>query len=192
MQDKSKALQAALRANSVCSCITLDRDMLQATLNSQTGREGFGEQLATSHPHLFANSPVFIAPETMTVMTRVVTAVETAAALAQYGEAVRKWAPSGSAPDLGPAGALMGYDFHLSESGPVLIEINTNAGGAFLNTVLARAQHSCCGPSQQTAETKQALDGFEDAVFAMFKQEWQRQRADLMPCLLYTSPSPRD
>lgn len=42
MQDKSKALQAALRANSVCSCITLDRDMLQATLNSQTGREGFG------------------------------------------------------------------------------------------------------------------------------------------------------
>ena len=144
MQDKSKALQAALRANSVCSCITLDRDMLEATLNSQTGREGFGEQLAISHPHLFANSPVFIAPETVTMMVRVVTAVETAAALAQYGEAVQKWAPPSSAPDLGPAGALMGYDFHLSESGPVLIEINTNAGGAFLNAALASAQRACC------------------------------------------------
>ena len=172
MQDKSKALQAALRANSVCSCITLDRDMLEATLNSQTGREGFGEQLAISHPHLFANSPVFIAPETMTVMTRVVTAVETAAALAQYGEAVRKWAPSGSAPDLGPAGALMGYDFHLSESGPVLIEINTNAGGAFLNAALARAQRACCFGSDGS---NGSVEDFGPAIARMFRSEWLRQ-----------------
>ncbi|WP_273251174.1 hypothetical protein [Marinobacter psychrophilus] len=65
----------------------------------------------------------------------------------------------------------MGYDFHLSPNGHQLIEINTNAGGAFLNTVLARAQHRCCDPSQQTAATKQALDGLEDAVLDMFEQE---------------------
>jgi hypothetical protein len=28
-----------------------------------------------------------------------------------------------------PRGVFMGYDFHLTESGPKLIEINTNAGG---------------------------------------------------------------
>ncbi|MFC7296509.1 hypothetical protein [Marinobacter aromaticivorans] len=71
-----------------------------------------------------------------------------------------------------------GCDFHSGPNGPQLIEINTNAGGAFLNTVLTRAQHRCCDPSQQTAETKQALDGFENAVFDMFEQEWQRQRTD--------------
>jgi hypothetical protein len=38
----------------------------------------------------------------------------------------------------------MGYDFHLSPDGPRLIEINTNAGGAFLNAALARAHHACC------------------------------------------------
>ena len=75
----------------------------------------------------------------------------------------------------------MGYDFHLGENGPQLIEINTNAGGAFLNTVLARAQHRCCDPSQQTAGTNRALDGFEGAVFAMFQQEWERQGGDSTP-----------
>ncbi len=33
----------------------------------------------------------------------------------------------------GNRGVFMGYDFHLTDSGPRLIEINTNAGGALLN-----------------------------------------------------------
>lgn len=38
----------------------------------------------------------------------------------------------------GLVGALMGYDFHLAEEGPRSIEVNTNAGVAFLNAILAR------------------------------------------------------
>jgi hypothetical protein len=38
----------------------------------------------------------------------------------------------------------MGYDFHLSDAGPQIIEINTNAGGAFLNAALMAAQTECC------------------------------------------------
>src|SRR4030067_1183541 len=41
-------------------------------------------------------------------------------------------------------GVFLGYDFHLDEHGPRLIEINTNAGGALLNVYLARAQKACC------------------------------------------------
>ena len=37
----------------------------------------------------------------------------------------------------------MGYDFHLGADGPMLIEVNTNAGAAFLNALLARAQRAC-------------------------------------------------
>src|SRR5258705_419647 len=33
----------------------------------------------------------------------------------------------------GNRGVFMGYDFHLTQDGPRLIEINTNAGGALLN-----------------------------------------------------------
>ena len=36
-------------------------------------------------------------------------------------------------------GVFMGYDFHLTASGPKLIEINTNAGGGLLNAYLLAA-----------------------------------------------------
>ncbi len=114
-------------------------------------------------------------------MERIVQAIESVAKLSPYQEHVLSWAAEIARFNPGPIGVFMGYDFHLSADGPQLIEINTNAGGALLNTVLARAQHKCCDPSQQSAESKQALDGFEDAVFAMFEQEWRRQRADSMP-----------
>jgi len=50
------------------------------------------------------------------------------------------WAPEISQHEFGPRGALMGYDFHLGSGPPCLIEINTNAGGAFLNAFGARVQ----------------------------------------------------
>lgn len=58
-----------------------------------------------------------------------------------YQERALSWAPKIACFDSGPIGAFMGHDFHLGPDGPQFIEINTHAGGAFLNTVLARAQH---------------------------------------------------
>lgn len=66
----------------------------------------------------------------------------------------------------------MGYDFHLGEDGPSLIEINTNAGGAFLNAALGRAQVTCCG---NAIEYSSAHYSFEDLAFNMFLAEWARQ-----------------
>lgn len=63
----------------------------------------------------------------------------------------------------------MGYDFHLSEHGPQLIEINSNAGGAFLTAQLAHAQ--CCLGSSDKHLTQQ----FAQAVAAMFEREWRAQ-----------------
>jgi hypothetical protein len=117
-------------------------------------------------------------------MARIVQAIEAAASLTAYRERVLSWAPEIARFDPGPIGAFMGYDFHLGPDGPQLIEINTNAGGAFLNAVLARAQHQCCTPAQQATATQQALDGFDDAVFTMFRQEWQRQHTNSLPSRL--------
>ncbi len=66
----------------------------------------------------------------------------------------------------------MGYDFHLGEDGPSLIEINTNAGGAFLNAALGRAQMACCG---NAIEYSGEHYSFEDLAFNMFLAEWGRQ-----------------
>lgn len=167
--------------NRQCYCVTLDRKALTESLRNQfVGAENDLSAVPELH-HLFSNTPVFVPRADIESMERIVQAIESTAELSLYQEHALSWAPEIAHFNPGPIGAFMGYDFHLGPDGPRLIEINTNAGGAFLNTVLARAQHSCCGPSQQTVETKQALDGFEDAVFAMFIQEWQSQRTGTMP-----------
>ncbi|GIK49801.1 MAG: hypothetical protein BroJett013_24980 [Alphaproteobacteria bacterium] len=109
-------------------------------------------------------------------MQAVVAAMEAAAALPAYQAAALAWAPDIAAHDFGPHGAFMGYDFHAGDDGPKLIEINTNAGGAFLNQALGRAQSACC-PAVERALARESLDRFEDAVVAMFEAEWRSQRA---------------
>ena len=47
-----------------------------------------------------------------------------------YRATVARLAPAVARFDPGHAAAMMGYDFHLTEAGPRLIEVNTNAGGA--------------------------------------------------------------
>ena len=69
----------------------------------------------------------------------------------------------------------MGYDFHLAADGPKLIEINTNAGGAFLNALLAKAQRACC-TEIEVAMSRSEADDFETAVLRMFQREWVLQR----------------
>lgn len=167
--------------NQQCYCITLDSKALVESLRNQF--VGAGNDLSTVPElhHFFSNTPIFVPRADIETMERIVQVIESVAKLSPYQEHALSWAPQIAHFNPGPIGVFMGYDFHLGPDGPQLIEINTNAGGAFLNTVLARAQHQCCNPSQQTAESKQALDEFEDAVFAMFEQEWQKQRANSMP-----------
>jgi hypothetical protein len=64
-------------------------------------------------------------------------------------------------------GVFFGYDFHLTDDGPKLIEINTNAGGGLLNAYLLAAHGK--------AEAGERL--MQDYV-AMFRQEWRLERGD--------------
>lgn len=69
----------------------------------------------------------------------------------------------------------MGYDFHLAADGPKLIEVNTNAGGAFLNALLAKAQRACCA-EVAVALNRSEADDFELAVLGAFQNEWALQQ----------------
>ncbi|MBS9405329.1 hypothetical protein KG088_17070 [Halomonas sp. TRM85114] len=127
--------------------------------------------------HFFSSVAVFVPPHDLDQMRAVVHALEAAAALPAYRRRVLSWAPQSAQFNPGPVGAFMGYDFHLGEEGPRLIEINTNAGGAFLNAMLARAQLPCCGDSTHVA----GAEDFDAAVTAQFESEWQAQRGSGRP-----------
>lgn len=176
MDDARAAMDttAADRLNEACFCITLDRRLLNQTLDATVGEPGFGAALGETHPWLFANSPVFLQADLLRQMSGVVAAVEAAGTLPDYRAAALAWAPESARPDPGPLGVFMGYDFHLSADGPKLIEINTNAGGAFLNALMARAQHACCG-DDLLDRSEAAAEVFEGQVARMFRQEWRRQ-----------------
>ncbi len=160
--------------NRDCFCITLDRDGLQDAIRAEVPGEDAASRLIATHPHLFAQAPVFMARDDLTTMLGVVSAIETAAATPAYQEAVLAWAPAIARHDFGPRGAFMGYDFHLGTAGPKLIEVNTNAGGAFLNAFLGRAQMACCG--ETIVRRSSQLHGFDAAVWRMFLSEWESQR----------------
>jgi hypothetical protein len=103
--------------------------------------------------------------------------IEQVTALPAYRQRALAQASEICLEDHGPLGAFMGYDFHLTESGPKLIEINTNAGGAFLNAILAEAQLVCCQEMGVPREGGR-LEKFVEQVARMFRDEWFRQNGD--------------
>jgi hypothetical protein len=169
--------------NRGCFCITLDRHALIEALNREVGSQDFAQRLSESHPSLFSNVPAFVPAETLSEMARVVDAVETAARLPAYREAALSWAPPIARLDFGPIGALMSYDFHVTATGPKLIEVNTNAGGAFLNAALARAQRACCADAHMPFEISPSQD-FGSKIADMFINEWRRQRGSGRPTMI--------
>ena len=163
--------------NQSCFCITIDRGNLGRALATASGNPGLSDQMTATHPHLFSNVPVFLPATSLDAMLDTVAAIEEVAQIPAFRDAVLAWAPPIAHPDPGPVGALMGYDFHLGEGSPKLIEVNTNAGGAFLNALLARAQSLCCAELVHRPADGLTL-GFEAHVLAMFREEWQRQRGN--------------
>ena len=160
--------------NRDCFCITLDRPRLDAAIRRQAGDPDLVSALLEDRPHLFSGGPVFLSARDVEAMMTVVGAIEAAARTPAYQEAVLAWAPAIARRDFGPRGVFMGYDFHLGGDGPKLIEVNTNAGGAFLNAFLARAQSVCCREARDAMRAEPA-DDFEALVWRMFLDEWALQ-----------------
>ena len=172
--------ELAAEFNRSCFCITLDRDAMANAMQAVAVVPDFYATHIVSRPHLFANVPVFLPEADRDAMLAIVHAIEATAHLPAYVDAVTQWAPDSARRDFGPAGAFMGYDFHLGSDAPRLIEINTNAGGAFLNAFSARAQLACCD-MVEPLKKGMTVGGFDEAVIAMFESEWRLQRRSGRP-----------
>ena len=163
------------RLNQQCFCITLDRDALYKALEREVGDPGFSATFMKTRPHLFSNAPVFLSESDTSEMSKIARAIEAVTRLSGYRDAALSWAPAIAHRDYGPLGVFMGYDFHLAAAGPKLIEVNTNAGGAFLNALLAKAQRACCAEAAAALNKSDAED-FEFAVLRAFRHEWELQQ----------------
>jgi hypothetical protein len=180
------------RLNRECFCVTLDSAALGTALEREIGDAELFASLSRTHPHLFSTAPLFLPRADVEEMLRVVRAIEAATLLPGYREAVLARAPDIARRDHGPRGVFMGYDFHLAADGPKLIEVNTNAGGAYLNALLAKAQRACC-EEVETALGRSGAQAFEDAVMRMFLEEWTLQRGTGAPArIAIVDDAPRE
>ena len=164
--------------NRDCACRTLDPDRLLGQLESDPTLAGLHDEIARVRPHLFSATSVFVSERQLQLVAALVEALESVVALPAYQEQALARAPLIARHQFGPRGVFMGFDFHLGQHGPQLIEINTNAGGALLNGVLARAQQACCREMEWAFNTATDLHSLEPAIFDMFVEEWRRQRGD--------------
>ena len=160
--------------NSACFCFSLDGDALARALDSELGQPGLAAMVRQRCPFLFAAVPVFVAAVQLRRMAQVMQAVESVVALPAYREQVLASAPAIAR--LGTSGSLgvfFGYDFHLNQGRLGLIEVNTNAGGAMLNALLARAQRACCPAVHAMVPTLASVTAFEQRIVDMFRREWR-------------------
>jgi hypothetical protein len=156
---------------------TLNRDCFCPSLDS----ERLHQLIESRIPNLFAELPLFVARRHVDEMSRVIAAVEEVVALAVYRDIVVARAPEIARFDSGALGVFGGYDFHLGADGPRLIEINTNAGGALLNTALGLAQRACCAGVASMSSGPIPAECLEQAFFDMFLAEWRRAGRSGLP-----------
>jgi len=159
-------------------CRTLNQDRLDQQLERDPTLKGLMQSMVRARPHLFSSTVVFLSSETARQISAMVRACESVMGLPGYRSQALARAPTIAQHAFGPLGACMGFDFHLSATGPQLIEVNTNAGGILLNLALARAQQSCCKEMDWAFPLKPSSDALEQNVFDMFRTEWRYQRGD--------------
>ncbi len=83
-------------------------------------------------------------------------------------------------------GVFFGYDFHLNADGAHLIEINSNAGGGFLNALLLDSQRDAALPGVAVAE-----ENLEKTFLDMFRNEWRLARGDTpLNCIAIVDEQP--
>lgn len=173
-------VDAAEALNAGCQCVSLDRQALVAALARDPRDGALQAMIAESRPHLFAESMAFVSAAHVQQMADLIAAIHRVVALPGWQDAVLAHAPESARHATRAAGVFLGYDFHLSDAGPQLIEINTNAGGGLLAAILGRAQRACC---DEVAEAMAAMQGhasgdLERVFFEMFQAEWRAERGD--------------
>jgi hypothetical protein len=127
--------------------------------------------------------PVFVAAHDLQQMTRLIHSIEKVVHSAAWQQKILLGAPAIAQHNPGNPGVLFGYDFHLSDTGPQLIEINTNAGGALIVAEVLRAQSGCCASGAVASPSCQAQQA-ETAIIDSLLSDFESVRGHRQPRLI--------
>ena len=161
---------AAETLNRTCSCSVTDLPRLRDHIDRATGNP---QSIVQTHPNLFTNIPVFLDRAHFVAMQQAISAIERVVNSSPYRQKTLAFAPAIARTAASQAGVFLGYDFHIGAHGPRLIEINTNAGGAFLNIAARDHQVACCDVANEFLSGLPTSKLLEGVVLAMFEREWQ-------------------
>ena len=171
------ARRPAAVLNDACQCIWLDRVKLRQALEQHLGEAG---SLMEARPGLVSGSVVFVDPQQAAAMDRTMALVHRALSSPAYTRRVGEYAPPIARLPKASPGGVLGFDFHLGETDPQLIEINTNPGGLLVNLVLAQTLTACCEPVARPLPMLAAgsvpLADLPDRVAGSFREEWASER----------------
>ena len=142
---------------------------------SRDAAPNMGEMLS-ERPHYFANTSIFLSPDILEGINEQINAIESVIKSPGYRAAVMdKPRPKHISP-----GVFMGYDFHITQDGPRLIEINTNAGGAFIVDMIEQTNGSGTGK-------------FGEHIADMFRREWEGAgRSGALKTIAIVDTAPKD
>ena len=170
--DNQLGLQRAKQLNRECHCVSLNRAKLRQELSAQAHGDSLCQMMCEDRPHLISDVAVFVAEASQQKQRDIIAAIEHVIALPAYQERVLAYAPQSARFQPKALGVFLGYDFHLDDNGPRLIEINSNAGGALVNLLLAKA-HSACRSCPCQLNFPSLASEAEQAFIDMFEAEWQ-------------------
>ncbi|MDD1622044.1 MAG: hypothetical protein LUQ11_11235 [Methylococcaceae bacterium] len=175
---KQHVFPNAEQLNATCHCVSLNRKAMRNELLALDPDGELYRMIAEERPHLFAESAVFVGQDYLNRQLQIIAALERVIAMPAYQQRVLAHAPASARFQPKSEGVFLGYDFHISEDGPKLIEINSNAGGAMINAILIRAQNNCCDlvGCQQPGRIAQDALPPEQLFLDMFYREWRAER----------------
>jgi len=185
--------------NTECYCFSLDRESVHQDITDRHFAVG---GFLDSESTFFAGTGILLDRGDIAAMHGVIDAIETLAKNTAYrADKLQQHSLDNRWVQHSGNGALMGYDFHISrplanseksnnelQQGPQLIEVNTNAGGAFLVGELHRACDKiispCCG--------FQSVDDNLQNLYSLIDSEWRsagREGKPKMVAIVDDSPA---
>ncbi len=169
--------EKTLKFNAECSCSTINRTKLseiQEKIKLSGGISSFELQ------KYFAPSPTSISKNSLEKIKKFIEVISSILGNSAMIESFLQDMETRfkhSVPLKISGGLFLGFDFHETETGPKLIEINTNAGGLLINSILYEVQENCCN----LLYSNQEISSFSDLgnqINKFVEKEWSFQIPD--------------
>ncbi|MEI1280276.1 circularly permuted ATPgrasp domain protein [Leptospira venezuelensis] len=163
--------------NEKCSCSTLNKEYLEEEIH----KFPVSEIKTKGIEHFYSETPSFIDEKDKEAIQEILYSIRKALKLPNVREKILNNYNGENRTRNITGGVFLSLDFHQTKEGPKLIEVNTNAGGAYLQLKLLEAQIRCCKAVDIAMPNAKALLDLEEKFYSIFIQEWMANNREGQP-----------